>query len=377
MSVFLLFLIVSYAVLLVWLLYGFYKCKEIPITTNPHLPTIKFTIIIPFRNEADNLSSLLLSLSKIHYPPGHFEILFVNDTSEDASEELIQTFFKIHPLIDFQILENKRTSVSPKKDAITTAISTAKHEWILTTDADCIMPSFWLQTLAIFIQKNNPKMVVGPVLLTSNKVHLLSAYQVLESISLAGVTIGSFGMNHPIMCNGANLAYQKDAFYQVKGFDGNNHIASGDDIFLMEKMKRKYPDAIGYIKSREAIVTTKTETTWAAAINQRVRWAAKSVGYKSGFSKFVGILILGINLALVIVFFSLFFIENWGLIICLMLLKFLMDKLFIFEINKFFLREIPWTYFWIMAFLYPFLTLFISWKALFGTYIWKGRTFKK
>ena len=81
--------------------------------------------------------------------------------------------------------------------------------------------------------------------------------------------------------------------------------------------------------------------------------------------------------ALVIAFFSLFFIENWGLIICLMLLKFLMDKLFIFEINKFFLREIPWTHFWIMAFLYPFLTLFISWKALFGTYIWKGRTFKK
>lgn len=377
MSVVLLFLIVSYTVLLVWLVFGFFNCKEITITNNSHLPTIKFSVIIPFRNEAENLPSLLLSLSKIHYLSGYFEILFINDASEDASEEIIRTFFEKYLSIDFQILENKRTSGSPKKDAITTAIAIAKNEWILTTDADCIVPSFWLQTLDIFIQKTNPKMVAGPVLLTSNKVHLLSAYQVLESISLAGVTIGSFGRNHPIMCNGANLAYQKDAFYQVKGFDGNKHIASGDDLFLLEKMKKKFPDAIGFIKSKEAIVTTKTESTWSAAINQRVRWAAKSVGYKSGFSKFVGILVLGINLAIVVAFFSLFFVENWWLIICLMLLKFFIDELFIFQINRFFQREIPWTYFWLMAFLYPFLTLFISWKALFGTYIWKGRTFKK
>ena len=198
-------------------------------------PKTKFSVIIPFRNESDNLPDLLQSIESLNYPKELFEVFLVDDTSEDNSVETI-----VKSGVDVIIIPNKRITNSPKKDAITTAISYAKYEWIITTDADCVLPKYWLDSFDEFIQKNKAVCIVGPVTFSLQN-NFLGRFQLLDILSLQGATIGGFGIKQPFMCNGANFAYTKTVFNQINGFDGNESIASGDDIFLLEKIAKKKP----------------------------------------------------------------------------------------------------------------------------------------
>ena len=213
-----------------WIFYGI---KRLPFffPKNKAQKT-SFSIIIPFRNEEKHLPLLLKTLLNVQYDVTKFEILFIDDDSSDTSVEIIHTFLKDTP-IHFEILSNKRYSNSPKKDAITLAAKQAQHPWIVTTDADCKIPEKWLVLLDAFIQKEHPKMVCMPVFLERDD-SFLKQYQFFDVLSLQATTMGGFGNNIPLLCNGANLAYKKNAFFEVAGFIDNDKHASGDDIFLME-----------------------------------------------------------------------------------------------------------------------------------------------
>ena len=155
-----------YCILIGYFIFGFDKVKVF----NEHVSTEKttFSIIIPFRNEEENLLGLLKSLYKLNYRKNLFEILLVDDASDDESVEIINRFIDNIAInsnkIDMQIIKNKRTTNSPKKDALTKAIQVSKHEWIITTDADCAVPKLWLKTLDTFIQINKPKMMANRLL---------------------------------------------------------------------------------------------------------------------------------------------------------------------------------------------------------------------
>jgi poly-beta-1,6-N-acetyl-D-glucosamine synthase len=120
------------------LLFGWRKIPEYVLSGKP--PEIKFSIVVPYRNEAENLPDLLDSLSLLKYPASHFEILLVNDASEDASREICSRFKEANPDLNIHLLENERTTSSPKKDAILTALKKAQFDYLLTTDADCLVP---------------------------------------------------------------------------------------------------------------------------------------------------------------------------------------------------------------------------------------------
>ena len=307
-----------YSILIIAFIVGFDRVEIFKLTSDD--PKTRFSIIIPFRNEAQNLNPLLASLSKLNYPPSLFEILLVDDDSEDDSVNLISTFIE-NTRIDIKIVKNIRRSDAPKKDAIETAIGQAKFDWIVTTDADCLVPENWLQTIDAFIQEYEPKCIVAPV-----NYHIeesfLDKFQLLDFLSLQASTIGGFGINKPFLCNGANLCYEKQAFFDVKGFTGNTHIASGDDIFLFEKMLDTYPGNIHFLRSDEAIVTTKPQSTLRKLFSQRIRWAAKSTAYKNNFAKFVGITVLSMNTLLVItLLLAIFNMFNWQLFLLLIFIK--------------------------------------------------------
>lgn len=146
------------------LLYGWKKTPEFSSENSP--TEIRFSIIVPFRNEAENLPVLLSSLARINYPESKYEIILVNDESEDISVEIIEEFQKTYLGFNLKVLENQRTSNSPKKDAISTAINSAEFEYILTTDADCNVPVNWLKSYNDFILKTGNKLIAGPVALS-------------------------------------------------------------------------------------------------------------------------------------------------------------------------------------------------------------------
>ncbi len=340
------------------------------------VPKTKFTVIVPFRNEAENIPRLLRSITALEYPIELFEVILVNDASEDASVSIVRENLQDNKC-DLKIIQNKRTSASPKKDAITTAIGEAKYEWILTTDADCELPGKWLQLYDEFIQKNQLKMVCAPVIYrTSN--NLLNTFQFLDGLSLQAVTMGGLGWNTPLLCNGANMGYLKEAFYEVDGYKGNDHIASGDDIFLMEKIWKMYPQGIKFIKNRDATVITNPENTWGAVLSQRVRWASKTSQQKSWGSKLLGISVFLVNLVFLACIMGVIInTEHYGWYVGFVLLKIIVDLLILIPIASFFKSPISLPGYLINALLYPFITVLVVFVSFFGNYQWKGRKFNK
>ena len=368
-------IIICYCIVIGAFIIGFDRVKAFVFSNNSSSKNF-FSIIIPFRNEAQNLPELLKSLQQLNYSKDNFEIIFVDDNSKDASVELIEKFFaKTQDHIT--ILKNERKTNSPKKDAISLAIKEAKYDWIITTDADCIIPKNWLEVFNLFIQKHQPKMIVAPVTYTTTE-SLLEQFQLLDFLSLQGSTIGAFGINKPFLCNGANLCYSKAIFNKVNGFNGNSTIASGDDIFLLEKIIKKYPNKVKYLKSKDAIVTTKPQPTFKELISQRIRWAAKSASYQNNFSKAIAIAVLTMNaLLIILLIMSILGHFNWLYLLIIFLLKFSFDFVLIVKMASFFNQTKVLASVFISSIIYPFFSMFVVIASLTSGYQWKGRQFKQ
>ena len=354
-----------------------------------------FSIIIPFRNEAVHLPQLLQAIAQINYPHDHFEVLLINDDSQDKSVAIIEEFIQSHPQLSIVCLHSVRTSGSPKKDALTLGIQHSKHPWIVTTDADCSFPNSWLITITRCIQDKKPKMIAGPVVISAGASHsFMHAFEQLDSLSLLGATLGGFGMKMPFMCNGANLIYEKSAFIAQDGFKNNTHIASGDDHFLLEKFVQAYPKQVHYLKSTHAMVTTQAQQSWLGIVSQRVRWASKTSSYTFWFAKMVGILVLLANLitaALLIILpvylclGSAFYAVDTAFAkaisleipLLILVLKWGVDFVLIARTAQFANRKQFLKWYPLVMLFYPFINTYIALKSLFSSYEWKGRQFSK
>ena len=366
--------LVIYVVFILQLIIGFEKVKSFVRTDEK--PKTAFTIIVPFRNEEKNLSKLLQSISKLNYPYKLIEVILVDDFSTDSSERVCIRWRLEHEYLDTTLLENLRLSNSPKKDAIGRAMPIAKHDWIITTDADCIVNPNWLLTIDNYIQNNDAEMIVGAVIYKT-KNNWFHQFQQLDLLSLHGTTIGSFGIGKPFMCNGANFAYTKKLFQEIDGFNGNNKIASGDDVFLLQKAVAKVPEKVHYLKNTETIVKTKPENDLFQLFMQRVRWASKTTGYSSTYAKFLAVIVLLMNLSLVC---GLWFVVcgccNWKILLIPFLIKYLVDYCLLYKANTYLLKG-KWLLPLASSLLYPFYSSLVGIYSLFGSFSWKGRTFKK
>jgi glycosyltransferase involved in cell wall biosynthesis len=345
------------------LIFGFSRIKKYQKTDLK--PQTSFTIIVPFRNEADNLPKLLDSFSNLNYPTDLLEVILVDDSS---NEKFQVSGFRFQ----VSVIDNIRISNSPKKDAISTAMQHVKTNWVITTDADCLVPQNWLLTFDNYIQENQVSMLAGAVSYECEN-SFLHHFQQLDLTSLQGATIGSFGLNKAFMCNGANFAYTKSLFEKLNGFEGNNRIASGDDVFLLQKAIEKFPKEVHYLKAEDAIVITKPTENWKSLFYQRVRWAAKTSSYKSTFGKFLGLIVFFGNVSFVIGFFFLLF-GIWPYPI-FVFFKFLIDFVLLYSTNQF-LTKTRIKNLFLSSLFYPFFSSAVALYSLFGSYEWKGRRFK-
>lgn len=356
-----------YIVSISLLIYGFLKIKK--YQKQDLEPKTSFTIVVPFRNEKENLPILLESFSNLNYPTDLFEVILVDDNSKEKFQVLNSKF-------QVSIIDNSRISNSPKKDAITTAIQHVKTDWVITTDADCIVSKNWLLTFDNYIQQNKVSMLAGAVMYQCED-SFLDHFQQLDLTSLQGATIGSFGLNKGFMCNGANFAYTKSLFQDLNGFEGNDKIASGDDVFLLQKAIEKFPNEVHYLKAQDAIVVTKPTENWKALFHQRVRWAAKTSSYKSTFGKFLGLIVFFGNLTLVICFFLfLFGVLSYPILVLFAFFKFIIDFGLLSVTNQF-LTKIRIKSLLLSSLLYPFFSSAVAFYSLFGSYEWKDRRFAK
>lgn len=364
----------AYLLLIGVLIYGF---EKVPKFQSEDIPEkTQFSIIIPFRNEENNLPQLLKSIKNLDYPTDLYEIILIDDDSEDRSVENIKTFIE-NGLQHVTILKNNIKSTSPKKEAISMAIKKAKYNWVITTDADCIVPKLWLKSFNGMIQNTPARLIAAPVNY-HDIASFLDRFQTLDLLSLIGTTIGCFGIKEPFLANGANLAYKKELFSELSGFEGSTEIASGDDVFLLQKAVKHNSEDVFYLKTIDATVETKPQRNWNQLVSQRLRWAAKSTHYKSFFGIFTGFLVMLMNLLIVvlipIVAFGILTTNNF---ISILLIKLSIDFLLIFKTSRFLHQESVLTSYLAASIFYPFFSTYIIFISFYKAYTWKGRTFKK
>ncbi len=373
-SIVLIVILMVYVFLILQLIFGFSKVNSFAVTDLS--PKTAFTIVVPFRNEEKNLPKLVASLSQLQYPKHLIQFVMVDDFSEDHSVRVYNQWRMANESFDTTLLENLHLSYSPKKDALTRAIPIAKHDWIVTTDADCIVNKNWLLTLDNYIQTNTPEMIVGAVMYKT-KNNWFHHFQQLDLMSLQGTTIGSFGIGKPFMCNGANFAYTKKFFAEIGGFGGINDKASGDDVLLLQKAVSANLDKVHYLKNNDFIVKTKPENDMFKLFMQRVRWASKSTSYNSSYAKLLAIVVLMMNLGLVIgCWLAVASCLDWRILVVIFFVKYIVDYILLYKSNAY-LRKgklfVPIA----SSIVYPFFSSLVGIYSLFGNFRWKGRSFSK
>ena len=227
------------------------------------------------------------------------------------------------------------------------------------------------------IQKTHLRLIAAPVNYY-DIASFLDRFQTLDLLSLMGTTIGGFGIKEPFLANGANLAYQKTLFSELSGFDGSTEIASGDDVFLLQKAVKYNSDDVCYLKSIDATVETKPQRNWDQLVSQRLRWAAKATNYKSFFAIITGLVVFLMNFLIIILIPVVSFgVMNLNDFIYILLIKMGIDFLLIFKTSRFLNQESVLPSFLVSSIFYPFFTLYIISISFFRSYTWKGRTFKK
>lgn len=370
------FLLAGYLLMMGIYRYYFVRLQPFNTATLGNHPENFFTVIIPARNESTHIRACLLSVVNNVYPAHLFEIIVVDDHSEDDTAHKVMELQAIYPQISLLRLQDYPdwiTTQAYKKKAIELAISKSKGNWMVTTDADGEVPMHWLVQLDGYIQKNDPVFVAAPVMFYSRK-GLLQIFQQLDFLSLQGITAAAVSAGFHSMCNGANLAYRKDIFWSVGGFTGHEHLASGDDMLLMHRIKERYPNQIGYIFSRDSLVLTEPMDNWGDFFQQRIRWASKAESYKEKkiFGVLLGVWLLNASLAagMFLALLQQVSYTNW---LILVLMKTIGELYFLTPVARFFQAEALLAYFPFLQPLHIIYTVIAGWLGKFGSYQWKQR----
>ncbi len=271
-------LMMPYLFLMIWIYRNLLKIKTFTVSTDP---SSFISVIVACRNEQENLPVLLKHIAAQNYRSDLFEVIVVNDNSTDLT---FQTASSIKGIPNLTVIENNG---SGKKQAIRTGISSSRGFLIITTDADCIMNENWIKTIAAFYEEHKPDLIICPVQLEVGH-GFFRKFEELEFLSLQGVTAGSALAHRATMCNGANLAFPRQVYFN-NSENLHDDIPSGDDIFLLQSIKKRSNSKICWLESADALVTTKSSSTVAGFMKQRTRWVSKAGAYNDSATLIIGI----------------------------------------------------------------------------------------
>ena len=368
-------LVLGYVLVIGTYLY-YWKQARSPAIPEDYRGSVLISVIVPARNEQENIRCCLDSLSKQDYPGEAFEIIVVDDYSTDRTAAIVaQTTRSNLTLLKMSELLDTPPVVAFKKKAIELGIARAKGRLIATIDADCEAPPNWLRSLAYQFEKKGAVFVAGPVGFHRERTPL-EKFQSLDILGMMVITGAGIQGGFMHMCNGANLAYDRQAFYAVKGFDGIDHLASGDDMLLLQKIAARYPGRIAFVKDRAALVLTRAKPDLNSFFGQRLRWATKSAAYREKLvTAILGVVFLYCGYLAVTLLLIPFLGESMIFLFLLMLLvKCLADYWLLSKATAFFeRRDLLKSFF--RSQLYHILYIIIVGAAanLVKTYEWKGR----
>jgi biofilm PGA synthesis N-glycosyltransferase PgaC len=225
------------------------------------------TVVVPARDEERGIALVLQDLHGQAYPKDRCEVIVVDDGSSDRTMDIVRGMQS--QWSQLRLSPNRGVG---KKAAITTGVEEAKHPFILLTDADARCGQQRLSQVANALR--DAEMVILPVRTDGDGV--LGRLQAIEQAAFLGMCMGTALNGTPVLAYGANLAFTREAFHEVRGFSGDR-FASGDDLFLLRRMQSQGKRTCALL-SREVLVTTEAVGSWGAFLAQRLRWAGKMRG---------------------------------------------------------------------------------------------------
>ncbi len=362
---------ILYAFIIVFNIIGWLKLPTEQMDRNKKYTT-HISLIIAMKNEEKNVSKLLEWIKKQSYPNDLYEVLLIDDYSDDRSFAIARS--ELDNCSNIKVLKNKYQG--GKKNALTYGISESSGELIVVTDADCRAGKDWLKSIACFYQNEKARFISGPVRMLGND-SLFDRFQELEFSSLIISGAGSIGWHRPGMCNGANMAFTKEAFEAVGGYE-NDQFVSGDDMFLMWKIAAKYgKKQVRFLKNKTAIVDTYTNETIKKFYNQRIRWVSKSKGYKDVFTIITALTVFLTSTILLFTFPFLFFYEELlSAYLTLLLVKYSVDFVILTLISDFINRKKNMYFYPIVQIITIIYTVLIGFLGQFVNFKWKEKVNK-
>jgi cellulose synthase/poly-beta-1,6-N-acetylglucosamine synthase-like glycosyltransferase len=351
-------------------------------------PKNTLSILIPARNEADRIEACLQSILETDFPNNLLDIIILDDFSEDETVRVVQQFSEklthFGPSIRcIQLAEHlpaEARFTANKKKALELGVAQTKGPIIVTTDADCVVPKNWLRHLAHAFEQPKTQMVCAPVVFHRER-HVLKYFQSLDFLGMMGITGAGYQMGWHQMANGANLAFRKSAFETVKGYQGNTHLASGDDMFLVQKIAQRWPESVRFLKNKDAAVRTEAMPDLRSFWQQRLRWGTKNAAIPNWPLRISLLLVfvfcwsIWLNLALALSDVATSrFPENLWVLLFQCSVKALFDFIFLAEMCRFFNRRDLLRWFWPSFFLHTAYIPALGLASLFlKQYVWKGR----
>ena len=280
------------------------KLTPAPVKGN----SLKVSVIIPFHNEAENLPFLVRDLLAQSYPKNMYEVVYVDDHSDDGSGSVLDSMVSGIPGFSHLAL---LPGMSGKKAALYHGIQHASYERLIQVDADCRLGPQFIASHMAFLDKHPSDLVAGLLITSKGKGGFLEAFERLDLMALAGTGAGSFAFGRPMMCSGANLAYSRDLYMETRVFDPVETCESGDDMFLMIGA-RKLNRTLAFNTACEACVETAPVPSFRALLSQRIRWGAKSTRYGMADIQMLALLVALTNLTVLMMsLWILLFTEEW------------------------------------------------------------------
>lgn len=357
---------------LLYLIVGWQRLKKTELKAG-NLIT-KVTVLIAARNEEESIHHTIEDILAQNYPKQLTEIIIVDDHSTDRTANIIKSYADRGVTL-LQLNEDQPLN-SYKKKAISEAIALSTGDLMVATDADCRMGPSWLSSVVGYFEQEQPVMISSPV--NYFEEHSLFEYmQTLEFSYLIGVGASFIGNGRASTCNGANLAYRKDVFYEVGGFKGIDDLASGDDELLLQKVAARFPGKVGFLKLNDAVVYTHAKANISEFLQQRRRWASKSTRYKDKnvVALAVGIWLFNISLLAnaLLGFYDAYYLK---LFVLQFSIKLLFEAIFLLPITRFFKRTNLLPLLFLLSLVHIIYLVYIGLLGNNRKYVWKGRTVK-
>jgi cellulose synthase/poly-beta-1,6-N-acetylglucosamine synthase-like glycosyltransferase len=242
------------------------------------------SLVVCAHDEAENLRELIPQLLAQDYP--EFEVIIVNDRSNDSTFDFLLEETKTHPRLRMVNVKETPERVNGKKYGITLGIKAATYEWILLTDADCRPRSTqWISSMSrYFTEKTQFVLGFSPYL---GKPGFLNLFIRFETI-LTAIQYYAFGwLKNPYMGVGRNLAYRKSLFLQQKGFNNFLHVTGGDDDLFVNMYARGRNTHLQL--APESQVYSIPKTSWRAFYEQKVRHLSVGKRYRFGHRFLLGL----------------------------------------------------------------------------------------